>query len=54
MTSSASSIRDRLALPVVLAGTFLVTLDFFIVNVAIPSTQRELHAGTGAVQWLVA
>ena len=31
-----------LALPVLLAGTFLVVLDFFIVNVALPSMQREL------------
>jgi hypothetical protein len=28
------------ALLVILAGVFVTTLDFFIVNVAIPSTQR--------------
>src|SRR5580700_3733166 len=42
------------ALPVLLAGTFMVVLDFFIVNVALPSMQRNLHAGTGAIEWVVA
>ena len=42
------------AMVVVLAGTFMVTLDFFIVNVAIPSTQRDLHASPGAIQLIVA
>jgi EmrB/QacA subfamily drug resistance transporter len=39
---------------VLLTGTFMVVLDFFIVNVALPSMQRELHAGTGAIEWVVA
>ena len=42
------------ALPVVLAGTFMVVLDFFIVNVALPSMQFELHASGGAIEWVVA
>ncbi len=42
------------ALAVVLAGTFMVVLDFFIVNVALPSIQTGLHAGAGAIQWVVA
>ena len=42
------------ALPVLLAGTFMVVLDFFIVNVALPSMQTELHAGAGAIEWVVA
>ena len=46
--------RRWLALPVILSGTFMVTLDFFIVNVAIPSIQSELHTGAAAVEWLVA
>ena len=37
-----------------LAGTFMVVLDFFIVNVALPSMQHDLHAGTGAIEWVVA
>ena len=42
------------ALPVVLAGTFMVVLDFFIVNVALPSMQADLGASAGAVEWVVA
>jgi MFS family permease len=41
-------------LPIVLAGTFMVVLDFFIVNVALPSMQADLGAGSGAVEWVVA
>jgi MFS family permease len=39
---------------VVLTGVFMSTLDFFIVNVAIPSTQRDLAASAAAIQWIVA
>jgi EmrB/QacA subfamily drug resistance transporter len=42
------------ALPVVLTGTFMVVLDFFIVNVALPAMQADLHASTGAIEWVVA
>ncbi len=42
------------ALPIVLAGTFMVVLDFFIVNVALPSMQTHLHASAGSVEWVVA
>src|SRR5262245_9587004 len=41
-------------LPFVWIAPFMVVLDFFIVNVAIPSMQSELHAGTGAVEWVIA
>jgi MFS family permease len=44
----------RRALPVLMAGTFMIVLDFFIVNVAMPSMQRHLHAGSGALEWVVA
>ncbi len=50
----ASTPRRWIALPVILAGTFMVILDFFIVNVAIPSIQRDLRADTAAVEWVVA
>ena len=43
-----------LPLPVILAGTFMVVLDFFIVNVALPSMQAHLHASNGAIEWVVA
>jgi EmrB/QacA subfamily drug resistance transporter len=41
-------------LAVVLTGTFVVVLDFFIVNVALPSMQAHLHASSGALEWVVA
>ena len=49
--------RDKLHLPtllIMLTGVFMTALDVFIVNVAIPSAQHDLHAGDGAVQWIVA
>lgn len=42
------------ALPVLMAGTYLIVLDFFIVDVAIPSMQRDLHASASAIEWVVA
>jgi EmrB/QacA subfamily drug resistance transporter len=45
---------SRGALPVLLAGTFIALLDFFIVNVALPDIQRDLHAGPSAIQFVVA
>ncbi|MGH8336871.1 MAG: MFS transporter, partial [Gammaproteobacteria bacterium] len=39
---------------VMLSGTFMVVLDFFIVNVAIPSIQRELRASSSAIELVVA
>lgn len=56
----APSLSARLAahhwapLPVLLIAPFMVVLDFFIVNVAIPSMQSRLHAGSGAVEWVIA
>ncbi|MFG1824502.1 MFS transporter [Microbispora bryophytorum] len=41
-------------LPTVLTGVFVAILDFFIVNVAIPTMQRDLHAGPAAIEWVVA
>src|SRR5579864_30386 len=42
------------ALTVLMFGTFMVVLDFFIVNVALPSIQQGLHAGESAIEWVVA
>src|SRR4051794_788408 len=41
-------------LAVVLSAPFMVVLDFFIVNVAMPSLATDLHAGPGAIEWIVA
>src|ERR1700709_1570340 len=41
------------ALPVVLMGLFLATLDFFIVPVALPSLQNDLGASGSQLQLVV-
>lgn len=41
-------------LGVVLTGIFMITLDFFIVNVAIPSVQADLHATAAQIEFIVA
>ena len=41
-------------LAVLMGGIFLVVLDFFIVNVALPSMQRDLHASDSGLEWVVA
>jgi EmrB/QacA subfamily drug resistance transporter len=41
-------------LPIVLSGTFMVVLDFFIVNVALPSIQSGLHAASSSIEWIAA
>jgi EmrB/QacA subfamily drug resistance transporter len=51
----AAPTRPRLGtLLVVLVGTFLAGLDFFIVAVALPSIQTELGASSAQVQLIVA
>lgn len=39
---------------VLMAGTFVFVLDFFVVNVAIPATQADLGASDGEIQLVVA
>jgi EmrB/QacA subfamily drug resistance transporter len=41
-------------LPILMAGTFMIVLDFFIVNVAFPSMQTSFHASASAIEWVVA
>jgi EmrB/QacA subfamily drug resistance transporter len=41
-------------LAVILCGTFVYILDFFVVNVALPSIQRGLSASPAAIEWVVA
>jgi MFS family permease len=40
-------------LAIVLCGTFIFVLDFFVVNVALPSIARDLRASAAAIEWLV-
>jgi EmrB/QacA subfamily drug resistance transporter len=54
LTSTAGARARWLPLLVILAGTFMMVLDFFIVNVALPSMQAGLHASSGAIEWVVA
>src|SRR5437667_406819 len=42
-----------LQLALILVAAFMVVLDFSIVNVALPSIERELHMPADAVQWIV-
>ena len=54
--SGAKERSDELskwALTLVLVGSFMVVLDFSIVNVALPSIHRALGFGGDSVQWVV-
>ena len=42
------------ALPVLLAGAFMVVLDFFIVNVALPAVATDLGASESSLEWVIA
>jgi EmrB/QacA subfamily drug resistance transporter len=48
-----SSRSSWAVLAVVLVGTFMAILDVAIVNVAIPSIRKDLHAGFGAVELVI-
>jgi EmrB/QacA subfamily drug resistance transporter len=45
--------RSRVALGLLVSAQFLVMLDASIVNVALPSIQKELDFGPAAVTWVV-
>lgn len=51
--SSRSAAHSRLALGLILTAAFMVVLDFSIVNVALPSIERELGFGASSLQWVV-
>ncbi len=52
--AAAGAPRAGFALLLSLAmAQFMVVLDFTIVNVALPSIQRDLHVATTTLQWLV-
>jgi EmrB/QacA subfamily drug resistance transporter len=52
--AAAKASSNALTMAVLMAGTFVFVLDFFIVNVAIPSTQAELGASDAQIQLVVA
>ncbi|WP_017579466.1 MFS transporter [Nocardiopsis valliformis] len=49
-TTHRLSARGWLGLIVLMLGTFVVQVDFFIVNVALPSIQQDLNASLSALQ----
>jgi EmrB/QacA subfamily drug resistance transporter len=52
--SAVAGLPRRSPLPVLMCGTFMIVLDFFIVNVALPSIQSQLDASAAATEWVVA
>jgi EmrB/QacA subfamily drug resistance transporter len=51
---AASDARRRsLGLALILAASFMVVLDFSIVNVALPSIETEMGLAASAVQWVI-
>jgi EmrB/QacA subfamily drug resistance transporter len=47
------TVPSWLLLSIVLIGQFMVVLDASIVNVALPSIQRDLHFSNSGLQWIV-
>src|SRR6202043_1737450 len=45
--------RPGLVLAVVLIAAFVINVDTTIVNVALPTINRRLGAGTSSLQWIV-
>src|SRR5580692_7209519 len=45
--------RRRLTLLAMCVATFMIQLDVTIVNVALPSIQRELQVSSGGLEWLI-
>jgi EmrB/QacA subfamily drug resistance transporter len=51
--SPGRSVPEWLLLALVCVGQFMVVLDISIVNVALPSIQRDLRFSTSGLQWVV-
>src|SRR3954454_287366 len=52
-TTEAANPKRWRALPVTQAAAFMILLDLSIINVALPSIERELGASAASVQWVV-
>jgi EmrB/QacA subfamily drug resistance transporter len=52
-TGPASASHQGLRLALILVAAFMVVLDFSIVNVALPSIERELGLAAATVQWVI-
>ena len=53
VSDSGDTAHQGLRLALILIAAFMVVLDFSIVNVALPSIQRELGMTAAAVQWVI-
>ncbi len=53
MEDTALDPRRWQMLPVILTATFMALFDFFVVNVAAPSLERDLHASSSELQLVV-
>ena len=53
MAETAPDARRWLMLPVVLLAMFMAGFDIWVVNVAAPSLQRDLHVSDAALQLIV-
>ncbi|HZE30112.1 MAG TPA: MFS transporter, partial [Actinoallomurus sp.] len=51
--ASTPAPRRWMMLPVILSATFMALFDFFVVNVAAPSMEHDLHAGQAALELIV-
>ncbi|MFF8846766.1 MFS transporter [Streptomyces sp. NPDC015127] len=54
VTGTASDRRRWIALAIVMTAAFMDLVDVTIVNIAIPSIERDLGASFGAIQWITA
>src|SRR4051812_27120452 len=50
---TASTTKKGLILALTCMAQFMVVLDFAIVNVALPSIQRDLHLKQSTLEWIV-
>ncbi len=51
--TDAARQHQGLRLALILVAAFMVVLDFSIVNVALPSIERELHITAATAQWVI-
>lgn len=52
--TDTSDKRRWIALAIVMTAAFMDLVDATIVNIAIPSIERDLGASFGAIQWITA
>jgi MFS family permease len=52
-TATAPDPRRWWALGALMTSMLVLSFDLTILNVALPTMAAEIHAGTGAMQWIV-